>query len=241
MESKTKFILFFLLVFGACAQSSKDNNTTPSTQDILQIQSLSDSIQFDSLKYDNPEASIELFPSSIRVQDDSLYFTYKLTNKSPNTLLFYHVQYFHFRMESYTESDFPKDGHWFPRCFIWIMDGNGKLPEYMMTRLLHYMLPGSELPQNKLPAEYDAYSYVKLAANENRAFSISQFIGNLPLIEGNYKFKLQYFSPPNDYFEQRFKREKKRRNLKDSKLFQGIVESNICSFTYPTDNKEITK
>jgi hypothetical protein len=219
---KYRFVLILILLsfvfFETCKQTPKTSNKEGDTsvESTLLSDVLSDSITNTNVD-SNIFINIQLNSSSIKVLNDSLYFSYKVTNKTSKDLLLYHIQYLDIKLESYTESDFPK-------CSIHIIDSNNKLPQNMLSIL--------GTPKTIVPSEYDTNSFALLATGESRIFNRTVYIGNIQLEKGDYKLKLKYLSPYNEYYAKRFKTLQKRNiKLKDYDLFEGIVESNICPFT----------
>lgn len=167
---------------------------------------------------------------SIKVKKDTLYFKYKVINNTAKNLLLYHFQAFDVKLESYTESDYPK-------CSIHIINSNNKLPETGIAQHRDYFVVDSnnkikmyDLP--KYPPEYNPYAYILLPTESNKTFAGKYYIGNYQLLGKSFKLKLKYLSPYNPVFINHFKKiQTKSQKLKQYEKFEGIIESNCCPFT----------
>ena len=173
----------------------------------------------------NDEILIELDCEGIRVSEyDSLYFSYKVTNTSTKNLVLYNVQNLNFELESYKLFSFPKDTIiFYPKCKIHIIYDNNELPRGMFATTAR--------SNEELPSDYALYSYVLIVSGESKIFNRTLYLGRFLLKVGDYKLRLEYYSPYYDETTEVFKREQRRNEkLKDYELFQGIVSSNACPF-----------
>jgi hypothetical protein len=216
--------LFILLATGLlpCCKQNSGNKESNRSVDSLQSEAIvPDSLEIiDKNRLLNDDLLLELIPSSIFVFNDSVHFSYKITNTASKDLMLYCIQSLGIKLEPLADSN----PVW-PGCFLYIIDKNNKLPTELWVTL------GGKYEE--LPKEYEIYSYVKLDVNESLTFNRRFDIKCLRLDSGEYKLKLRYSSPHNEEFINRFKKEQRlKTKLKDYELFEGVVESNMCPFYY---------
>lgn len=169
--------------------------------------------------------TLSLVENSIKLNNDSLYFKYKIHNNSSSTLTFYNVRLFN--IEISMPSQFRNIKKKLPGLLVKIIDKNNKLPNKITlstARLSHYEKSIDKSSYNK---------YVILKPNESIGYDYLLYIGNIgSMVEGKYKLQLEYFS--NNYYKYKFQKAKQRdKRLKNSVMFSDTINSNICSFTYP--------
>ena len=212
MKKDIILVITIFISFANCQQvhSNKDNDSFTRKKET--IDTLCNNKTEKVLKTD---IEIWLNPA-VKVRKDTLFFSYKLINNTSKNLLFYHIQAFSIKLESYTtDSDYPK-------CNILIYDSNHKLPET-------YTVDTGPREVNK---NYAPYAYVLLRAGESRTFNQKEYIGNYHLLGKSFEFKLKYLSPYNKVFINQFKKMQARNpKLKEYERFEGIIESNQTSFT----------
>ena len=120
-------ILFALsiCILDSCKWGIKKNNDVEFSKEIL----FEEQDVIDSARILNDEILIELDCGSIKVSEDSLYFSYRVTNSSSNKLVLYNIQYLNFELESYKLFSFPEDTIiFYPKCKSQIINDNNELP-----------------------------------------------------------------------------------------------------------------
>lgn len=207
-------LLPFLL---SCNKKSKVTDSSNQIEEIIEMKTdLTDNSAQD-IKANQKDVTLEMLCSTIRIESDTLYFNYKVINNSSRNLFFYHLQLLSYSLELTIDPQYN-----FPKCNVIITDRNESIPS----------LIGRTGGQKKYePAEYSLNSFVMIESNNSQLFKRGFYIGDLVLNPGEYKFRLQYYSPYNQYYLTRFKKKKEQTvSLKNYDLFEGVLESNRCSF-----------
>lgn len=175
--------------------------------------------------------NVEIRLGSVTVKKDTLYFEYKLINNSAKNLLFYHIQSLNIKLESLTESNYPK-------CSIYIINSNKKLPDNAIVRHRDYFVVDSNnniTIQNlykKAQIQDKEYSYILLPAGNYKTFIGKIYIGEYQLLGKSFELKLRYLSSYNKHFINQFKMmQSKNPKLKEYEKYEGVIESNCIPFT----------
>ena len=175
--------------------------------------------------------NVEIRLDSVSVKKDTLYFEYKVINNTSKNLLFYLIQSLNVKLEYLTESNYPK-------CDIYIINSNKKLPEKAIAQHRDYFVVDSNnniTIQNlhKKPLIQDKeYSYILLPAGNYKVFVGKICIGRYQLLGKSFELKLRYLSPYNKHFINQFKMMQiKNPKLKKYERFEGIIESNCSPFS----------
>ena len=226
-------IIIFLFILSICIfnhcewNPKKNNESNNSVKNSSSQKNLSNEKEIiDSVRILNDQIFIELNCENLKASDDGfLHFSYKVTNTNIKNMILYSIQYLDFETESF-KTYFVKDTlnvPFYPRCHIQIIDDNNQLPRNRLA--------STDRSNEEIAFEYAPDSYIILNSGESKVFSRIVYLGDFLLKAGDYKLRLEYFSPYYEYFENRFDKEQIRNEkLKDYDLFQGIVSSNACPF-----------
>ena len=189
------------------------------------------------------------------MQNDLLYFKYKIENKSDSTVVLYGTDRISIKVEG--EDEFLKEDHataW-PRLSAVIIGSDKKFPlwgsslAYIPPDVIIYEKKGNDNVINRsslakkriiLPPHESVVREYGLTFNDTTFLYTS--VGKLAYSTRNYyltnginTLQLEYFS--GEAFREKFKREKQKDiRLKNSIMFEGRVKSNICYFTYPKND-----
>jgi len=189
---------------------------------------------------------ITLYQNSIKLCNDTLYFKYQIENKSDSILVLYNLESVSVKLKAeYTDSQDFYEGAW-PGFKVIITDSNDEYPTTVMS------IDGFRPPETSIPPSPPSppIKYTVLQPHQNTIYDNILIIRNEELLndslfevekgihsflqKGIHKFQLEYFSGPA--FRKRFNKDKQRDNsLKNSVMFEGIIKSNVCTFTYPAD------
>ena len=194
------------------------------------------------LSAQNVELTIE--PNSIKVQNDYLYFKFRLQNNSDSVLAFRDAG----SMVDVATSEEPDD--WYMNvsssglsCFIY--DENDRFRPRTFTGLRDYWPVFDTITQTfKTILSYeDSINYIYRSkyiilspgrfVEYDRRLEIGKFIMGEKLEKGTYKFRLKYgfFS---DYYREGYLIAKETdESLKGSFLFEGEIWSDFYLFEYP--------
>jgi hypothetical protein len=178
-----------------------------------------------SLQLSAQNIELTILPQSIRVQDNLLYFIYRIQNNSDSIFVLYNVRGFDYATheEQYYE--------YAPRLSAFIYDNNDELKQRKWIRMLRYQKPGSPVVRTYEDSITDISfgKYIILNSGKAVEYDGRLRIENFELEKGIYKFQLRYFSS-NHYRQIYIKAKKKDALLKNSLLFEGVIRSNVCSF-----------
>ena len=193
---------------------------------------------------------ITLYQNSLKMCNDTLYFTYRIENKSDSIIVLYEIECISLKGDyEYLNSEEFYEGAW-PRLWTTIIDSNNK---YAKTGR-RIKMPPSPIPPDTTPRPHRPSTPIKYlilqpfqSVEQNKFLTLhsmklmddslffSQVEPNVPynfVTNGIQKFQLEYFSGPA--FRNRFRKDKQRDSrLKNSVMFEGVVKSNVCIFSYP--------
>jgi len=157
--------------------------------------------------------------NSVKAKNDSLYFRYRIQNKSDTVFVFYNVDIIGVALNFNGEIINP-----FQTNFIaFIYDKENNLPSTMWANTRHRTYEEDSIYYSYLN------KYIVLKPGEAVEYDSKMLIGNYGLKKGMYKFQLKYFC--SDYYKQKYARDRRKYNLlKNSFLFEGEAKSNECSF-----------
>ena len=185
------------------------------------------------LSAQNVELTIE--PNSIKVQDDYLYFKYRLQNNSDTSFVFYDVG-----MVDVATSEDPYIWNMYANrsglsCFIY--DENGKFRPRTFTGVrdnFNVYKPIVETYEDSIRRIYSG-KYIILNQGdfveyEMRLIIIEDYVEYIKLEKGTYKFKLKYGFSLDNYRQQYLR----ARQINDILfLFDGEIWSDFYLFEYP--------
>ena len=168
---------------------------------------------------------LTILPRSVKVQNDSLYFRYRIQNNSDSTFVFYNVRIFDFATheEEYYE--------YAPRFGTFIYDKNNELRLQVWERTRRFQPSGKPITRTYEDSisSLSYGKYIVLTPGKAVEYDRRLCIENFELEKGTYKFQLRYFS--SDYYRQVYTKAKgKDIRLKNSLLFEGEIRSNIYLF-----------
>lgn len=165
--------------------------------------------------------SLSIVDNSISIKDDSLYFKVRIQNNSNSKLVFYNLYYPCINI-------MPDDSlvnKTLPCLLVDILDKKNAFPKKYEQSI------GGEIDDFLNDFErlgIDKYNILK--PNEIKEYNVTLDIWPIDLRRGRYKLQLKYFS--NDYYKEDFEaKNKKDPDLKNSIMFNGILKSNIYSFS----------
>jgi len=187
------------------------------------------------------------------MRDDTLYFKYRIDNKSDNVFVLYKVDFAGVKDDDeYLNSKNFYD-YAYPRLWATIINSNNEYAIGGMRVVMRcYFPPDSSPSRPSLPPikylvlqPYQSVEYDNsLILHSMKLYDDSLFISKMKenvfytfVSDGIQNFQLEYFSGPA--FRKKFRRDKQRDSrLKNSIMFEGIIKSNVCTFSYPHDYKE---
>ena len=181
-----------------------------------------------SLQLSAQNIELTILPYSVRVQNDSLYFIYRIQNNSDTIFALYNVRIVDFA--EYEDEYY----EYAPRLAAFIYD---KKDELRLQRWVK--MPPFQDPSKPIVRTYEdsisslSYGkYIVLNSGKSVEYDRRIYIGSFELEKGTYKFQLRYFS--SDYYQRLYIRAKKNDiQLKNSLLFEEEIKSNIEHFFYP--------
>ena len=179
--------------------------------------------------------------------NDTLYCKYKIENKTDSVLVLYSTDYLWLKDgDEYLNSKEFYDGAW-PRLWATIIDSNNEYAETEIRMVMRDRFPPDSTPpppRPSTPIKYLILQPFQSVENDNflilnsvkslddSLFEMKEWIPYIFVTNGVQKFQLEYFSGPA--FRNRFRKDKQRDSrLKNSIMFEGIVKSNVCTFSYP--------
>jgi len=192
---------------------------------------------------------ITLYQNSLKMRNDTLYFTYKIENKSDSIIVLYEIESVSVKL---TDEDIPQEKYYDiarPRFLAKITGENNEYPSTILRSIMRDHFPPDTLPPSPQHPSVSPIKYIVLQPHQNVEHDNililnSMELFNDPLFEPKegipytflsneiYKFQLEYFSGPA--FRKRFNKDKQwDSRLKNSIMFEGIVKSNVCTFSYP--------
>jgi hypothetical protein len=195
---------------------------------------------------------ITLYQNSIKMCNDTLYCKYRIENKTDSVLVLYSIESLSVKNnDEYLNSKVFYEGSW-PRLWATIIDSNN---EYAGSGI-RFKMPPSRFPPDTTPpphrpsppkkylvlqpfqsVEHENFLILHSMKLVDDSLFFSQMEVDIPynfVTDGIQKIQLEYFSGPA--FRKRFNKDKQRdSNLKNSVMFEGIIKSNVCTFTYPAD------
>lgn len=145
-----------------------------------------------------PEKTLGLelivFPQSIRIRNDSLYFRYGLRNHTDTTFTVYNLGYIGYIW------------HW--QSFSYLPDMGGNILLYDQKHQIRFNALGSSLryrdptrPPSFEEYRYDhcLHKYIVLSPGETIEYHWQEYLGDFDLEKGSYTFRLRYVVPaPTD-------------------------------------------
>lgn len=173
------------------------------------------------LEVKGQKVSLTIEQKSIRLENDTLKFKIRVHNFDTVAYVFYNLDG--------TSIEIPGMDTLLnialPRLLVRIYDRHNRLPDKIRATLKGFR---AEVVAEEV--EYgDLYKLVR--SGKVRVFDVA--IGLWPIYpkRGIYKLQVRYFS--NDYYDEEYANEKKgKASLRGSKMFKGVLMSNICSFRY---------
>ena len=192
-----------------------------------------------SLQLSAQSIKLTIQPNSIKVQNDSLYFKYKIQNNSDTIFVLYNVGLVDFVLNPMLEDNLDFDSilsnHLSLTAFIY--DKNDNLPTKFRTTTWPFRDPRKPV---KLTYEEKISSfhgkYILLKKRESIEYERRLYIANIGLEKGPCKFQLVYYSLDHQNtqeYKKYVKAKKQNIRLKNSFMFEGKLKSNVCSFENP--------
>lgn len=189
--------------------------------------------QYGSHSEDDENArNIELtiLPQYTKVQNDSLYFKYRMQNNSDTVFVFYNVGMVDFIIFGEDEDDYYK---YDPRLTMFIYNKNNEFQSKKWGKELSFKDPGT--PREPMPYGDSIQilsfgKHIVLNPRESIEYCRQLYVKNFELEKGIYQFQLRYWASSGSYRERYTKDQKKNNRLKNSVLFEGEIRSNFCSF-----------
>lgn len=184
-----------------------------------------------------PGLELVVFPQSIRIQNDSLYFRYGLRNHTDTTFTVYNLGYIGYIW------------HW--QSFSYMPDMGVILLLYDQKHQIRFNARGSSLRfrDPPRPPSFEEYrythcldKYIVLSPGETIEYHWQEYLGDFDLEKGSYSFQLRYVVPaPTDNKYSPLNRYEKawRKNprLKNTALFRSELNSRFYSFHLSKDIK----
>ncbi len=184
-----------------------------------------------------PGLELVVFPQSIRIQNDSLYFRYGLRNHTDTSFTVYNLGYIGYIW------------HW--QSFSYLPNMGVILLLYDQKHQIHFNARGSSLRfrDPTQPPSFEEYrythcldKYIVLSPGETIEYHWQEYLGDFDLEKGSYTFQLRYVVPaPTDNKYSLLNRYEKawRKNprLKNTTLFRSELNSRFYSFHLSKDIK----
>ena len=193
-----------------------------------------------SLSAQNVE--LTLLQNSLRMEGDSLYFSYKIQNKSDTAFVFYNIRTIEVLLDLEDDADYINGK---THLYALIYDNKDNLPSDMIMTTAH------DTYERLMSSKYYG-KYIVLEPGKSVKYDTRISIWNLTkarfmalygdewscleeaekkgLENGIYKFQLVYFSWSDNYKRRYVKEKKNNARLKDTHLFEGEIKSNVCIF-----------
>lgn len=159
---------------------------------------------------------LHIMENSIKMENDSLKFKMTLSNDYSDSYVMYNLNYpsiDHNSINAILDRAMP-------RLLIGIIDENNELPK--------------KISASTAPIDYNSMSliinkYQIVNANCIDSINVVVSLKSIELTKGFYRLQVRYFS--NNYYKKELLKARKiDSRLKNSKLFKGVLKSNICSF-----------
>lgn len=184
-----------------------------------------------------PGLELVVFPQSIRIQNDSLYFRYGLQNHTDTSFTVYNLGYIGYIR------------HW--QSFSYLPNMGVILLLYDQKHQIHFNARGSSLRYRDptRPPSFEEYrythcldKYIVLSPGETIEYHWQEYLGDFDLEKGSYTFQLRYVVPaPTDNKYSPLNRYERawRKNpwLKNTTLFRSELNSRFYSFHLSKDIK----
>lgn len=200
---------------------------------------------------------LTIVPNSIKMQDNYLYFRYRIQNNSDSTIVLFNMDNINHNINNVNRDLLVKKDTVLSKYFMSklsaLITKEGNYPPFILGHGENWLfLEDSVKVDNNNVYESPKEEYIYESSEEKYIVlfprSYEYFSYNLPLIDtirsgksyifysleltkGVYEFQLCYIA--STYFECVYTNAKKTDvRLKDSVMFEGILESNKCYFTY---------
>lgn len=184
------------------------------------------------------EIELTILPHSVNMQNDSLYFRYRIQNISDTILVLYNVRSFEVADDENPFDDILTENSKFkysPRLFLFIYNKRREFQPKDFFVMMKYQDPRKPIIKTYEDSIHSISEgkYIVLKQGESIEYDRMIPLGeNIRLPKGSYEFQIGYFS--SGYFRQRYAKAKKKDNrLKNSMMFEGEVRSNFCVFEFP--------
>jgi len=197
-------------------------------------------MSFLSLHLTAQNVKLTILPNSIKVQNDSLYFKYRIQNNSDTVFVLYNVGLVKTMAILELEDNPPKIENIRPNFQVlaaFIYDKSGKIPTKMRSTMPPFRPPGSNIKQTyeEFISSFHGKNVV-LKKAESIEYDRRLYIADIGLEKGVCEFQLVYYSL--DYqntqeFKQYLKEKNQNIRLKNSFMFDGKLISNVCIFENP--------
>ena len=195
-------------------------------------------MSFLSLYLPAQDIELSILPHSIRVQNDSLYFRYKIHNNSDTIFVFYNLGFVELVLNM-EKKDNPtgKIRTDYPALTAFIYDKDGKLPTKIRSSTWPFRYPGNpvKLTYDEIISSYHG-KYIALKQGESIEYERRLYIADIGLEKGLCELQLVYYSI-NHQNTQEYKQYLKAKNqdirLKNRFMFEGVVRSFMYLFKNP--------
>lgn len=231
----TSIVLAGAWAFASCGPSPAPQNPS---EDLSAIPTR-DSSRQSAREAPKKEPGLELivFPQSIRIRNDSLYFRYGLRNHTDTSFTVYNLGYIGYIW------------HW--QSFSYLPNMGVILLLYDQKHQIRFNARGSSLRfrDPTRPPSFEEYrythyldKYIVLSPGETIEYDWQEYLGDFDLEKGSYSFQLRYVVPaPTDNKYNPLNRYEKawRKNprLKNTALFRSELNSRFYSFHLSKDIK----
>lgn len=174
------------------------------------------------LEVKGQKVSLTIEQKSIRLENDTLKFKIRVHNFDSVAYAFYNLG-----STSIDGSDMDTLLNIaMPRLMVRFFDRHNRLPDKIRARLKGFRAEENFAEDVELGDPYELVRPGKV-----RVFDVAIWLWPIYPKSGIYKLQVRYFS--NDWYDEEYANEKKgKTSLRGSKVFKGVLMSNICSFRY---------
>jgi len=179
---------------------------------------------------------LTILPQSVKVQNDSLCFRYKIQNICDTVFVLYNIGLVNYMVNPRLEVNLDIDSILSNDLSLvaLIYDKNGNLPTKLWVTMPPFREPNKpvKLTYEEIMSSYHG-KYIVLKQGESIEYDRRLNVAKMGLEKGTCTFQLVYFSVGHQN-KQEYKKYLKSKNqdirLKNSVMFEGKVKSNVCFF-----------
>lgn len=209
-------------------------NDDYATQNVSARTDVNDGLQDELIqnnhRFNDRDVELTILLNSVRAENDSLYFRYRIQNNSDTTFVFYNTGIVDFvEIDGFEEEEYK---YYARGLTMFIYDKNGEYQSPTWVRFLPFQDPTKPAVlsyEERIDSLFYG-KYVMLPPGKSVEYDRHNFMDICELEKGIYNLQLRYYSSSDRYEQQYANAREKNARIKNSILFEGEIRSNFCSF-----------